>query len=210
MRFFYQHKAYSGYEHFEAKNVIISYLPFCCTSKCRCYPNKRRHWDWHWHWDNDIGKYSTIHGASTAVRKFKRSHPQLSESTARSLQKKYEELVKSKSNKTALPKMKRGRPLIVGFTRRKSKKLSYDFTMERRSCKRACFHRCCTSTAQEKCRRAFKIYRSNFISMDSESFSKDGICQTHAYNRQTGNPWSSCNESQVALSEPNCLSGGGK
>ena len=24
--------------------------------------------------------------------------------------------------------------------------------------------------------------------MDSECFSKDGICQTHALNRQTGNP----------------------
>ena len=152
------------------KNVIISYLPFCCTSKCRYYPNKRRHWDWHWHWDNDIGKYSTIHGASAAVRKFKRSKPQLSGSTARSLQKKYEELVKSKSNKTALSKMKRGRPLIVGFTRRKSKKLSYDFRMERRSCKLACFHRCCTSADQEKCRRTFKVYWSNFINMDSESF----------------------------------------
>ena len=64
----------------------------------------------------DIGKYSSIHGATAAVRKFKKSHPhlKLGESTARSLKKKYEELLKSKSEKTELTKLKRGRPLMLG------------------------------------------------------------------------------------------------
>ena len=64
----------------------------------------------------DIGKYSSINGATAAVRKFKKSHPhlKLGESTARSLQKKYEELLKSKSGKTELTKLKRGRPLMLG------------------------------------------------------------------------------------------------
>ena len=50
----------------------------------------------------DIRKYSSIHGATAAVRKFKKSHPhlRLAESTARSLKKMYEELLKSKSKKT--------------------------------------------------------------------------------------------------------------
>ena len=60
----------------------------------------------------NIGKYSSIHGATAAVRKFKKSHPhlKLGKSTARSLKKKYEELLKSKSEKTELTKLKRGRP----------------------------------------------------------------------------------------------------
>ena len=58
----------------------------------------------------DIGKYSSIHGATAAVRKFKKSHPhlKLGESTTRSLKKKYEELLKFKSEKTELTKLKRG------------------------------------------------------------------------------------------------------
>ena len=64
----------------------------------------------------DIRKYSSIHGATAAVRKFKKSHPhpKLGESTARSLKKKYEELFKSKSKKTELTKLKHGRPLMLG------------------------------------------------------------------------------------------------
>ena len=57
-----------------------------------------------------------MHGATGAVRKFNKSHPNLKlrESTARSLKKKYEELLKSKSEKTELAKLKRGRPLMLG------------------------------------------------------------------------------------------------
>ena len=62
----------------------------------------------------DIGKYSSIHVASTADRKLKRFHPQLGESIARSLKKNYEALLTMISNKTVLPKMKNGRPLMVG------------------------------------------------------------------------------------------------
>ena len=64
----------------------------------------------------DIGKYSSIRGATAAVRKFKKSHPhlKLGESTAISLKKKYEELLKLKSEKTELTKLKRGRPLMLG------------------------------------------------------------------------------------------------
>ena len=53
------------------------------------------------------GKYCSIHGATAAIRKIKKSHPhtKLLESTARSLQKKYEELLKSKSGKTELTKL---------------------------------------------------------------------------------------------------------
>ena len=49
----------------------------------------------------DIGKYSSIHSATAGVRKFKKSHPhlKLGESTARSLKKKYEELLKSRKVK---------------------------------------------------------------------------------------------------------------
>ena len=63
----------------------------------------------------DIGKYSSIHGATATVRKFKKSHPhlKLAESTA-SLKKKYEELLKSKSEKMELTKLKCGRPLMLG------------------------------------------------------------------------------------------------
>ena len=64
----------------------------------------------------DIGKYSSIHGETAAVRKFKKSHPhlKLGESTARSFKKNYKELLKSKSEKTELKKLKRGRPLMLG------------------------------------------------------------------------------------------------
>ena len=64
----------------------------------------------------DIRKYSSIHGATAAVRKFKKSHPhlKLGESPARSLKKKYEELLKSKSKKMELTKLKRGRLLMLG------------------------------------------------------------------------------------------------
>ena len=62
----------------------------------------------------DIGRYSSIHVASTADRKLKRFHPQLGESIARSLKKNYEALLTMISNKTVLPKMKNGRPLMVG------------------------------------------------------------------------------------------------
>ena len=61
----------------------------------------------------DIGKYSSVHGASIAVRKFKKSNP--------SLKKKYEEWLKLKSNKTVLSKMKRGRPLMLGSLDKKLK-----------------------------------------------------------------------------------------
>lgn len=63
-----------------------------------------------------IGKYTSIHGPTAAVRKFKRSHPHLKfgESTARSLKSKYEELSKSKEHNQLLPKMQRGRPLMLG------------------------------------------------------------------------------------------------
>ena len=61
----------------------------------------------------DIGKYSSVHGASIAVRKFKKSNP--------SLKKKYEEWLKLKSNKTVLSKMKRGRPLMLGSLDKKVK-----------------------------------------------------------------------------------------
>jgi len=71
----------------------------------------------------DIGKYCSIHGAIAAIRKFKKSHPhiKLLESTARSLRKKYEELLKSKSGKTELTKLKRGRPLMLGSVDEKVK-----------------------------------------------------------------------------------------
>ena len=70
-----------------------------------------------------IGKYSSIHGATAAVRKFEKSHPhlKLGESTAISLKKKYEELLKSKSEKTELTKFKRGRPLMLGLIDEKVK-----------------------------------------------------------------------------------------
>ena len=61
----------------------------------------------------DIGKYSSVHGASIAIRKFKKSNP--------SLKKKYEEWLKLKSNKTVLSKMKRGRPLMLGSLDKKVK-----------------------------------------------------------------------------------------
>ena len=51
----------------------------------------------------DIGKYSSIHGATAAVRKFKNSHPQ-----------KYKELLKSKSKKMEMTKLKRGLPVMLG------------------------------------------------------------------------------------------------
>ena len=64
----------------------------------------------------DIRKYSSIHGATATVRKFKKFHPylKLGENTARSLKKKYQQLLKSKSKKTELTKLKRGRPLMLG------------------------------------------------------------------------------------------------
>ena len=69
----------------------------------------------------DIGKYSSIHVASTADRKLKRFHPQLGESIARSLKKNYEALLTMISNKTVLPKMKRSGPLMVGSLNQKVK-----------------------------------------------------------------------------------------
>ena len=69
----------------------------------------------------DIGKYSSIHVANTADRKFKRFHPQLGESIARSLRKNYEALLTMGSNKTLLPKMKRGHPLMVDSLDKKVK-----------------------------------------------------------------------------------------
>ena len=64
----------------------------------------------------DIRKYSSIHGATAGVRKFMKSHShlKLGESTTRSFKKKCEELLKSKSEKTELTKLKRGRPLMLG------------------------------------------------------------------------------------------------
>ena len=64
----------------------------------------------------EIRKYSSIHRATAALRKSKKSHPHLKqgEITARSLKKKYEKLLKLKSDKTELTKLKRGRPLMLG------------------------------------------------------------------------------------------------
>lgn len=69
----------------------------------------------------DIGKCSSIHGARAAVRKIKKSHLQLDESTARSLKKNDEELVRSKSNKMVLSKMKSGLPFMLCSLEKKVK-----------------------------------------------------------------------------------------
>ena len=74
----------------------------------------------------DIGKYGSIHGATAVVRKFKKSHPhlKLGESTARSLKKKHKKVLKSKSEKIELTKLKRGRPLMLGSIDEKVKNFS--------------------------------------------------------------------------------------
>ena len=73
-----------------------------------------------------IGKYAAIHGATTVVKKFKKSHPHLKfgESTARSLRDKYCEISKSSEHTAVLQKMQRGRPLMLVLWTQKLKTLS--------------------------------------------------------------------------------------
>ena len=63
----------------------------------------------------EIGKYTAIHGAAAAIRKFKRSHPHLSliESTARSFRAKYLKQ-KSKSTRQEINSATRGPKLMLG------------------------------------------------------------------------------------------------
>ena len=98
---------------------IVSWLTrisSCSVFSSRYYEEKRENIKLTDKERYDIGKSSSVHGATAAVRKFKKSYPhlKLGESTARSLKKKYEELLKSKSKKTELTKLKRGRPVMLG------------------------------------------------------------------------------------------------
>ena len=66
-----------------------------------------------------IGKYASENGAAAAVRKFKKSYPDIKESTIRGFKSKYEEELKvakrqSRPVAKVIPEKKRGRPLLLG------------------------------------------------------------------------------------------------
>ena len=66
----------------------------------------------------EIGKYAALHGPMSTVIKFKKTHPQLKESTVRTFREKYHSSLKAKKAGTTitkkLPSLKRGRPLLLG------------------------------------------------------------------------------------------------
>ena len=64
-----------------------------------------------------MGKYTTVNGATNAVKRFKKTHPHLTfaESTTRKLRDRYNDNTKQKravDNK--IPRLKRGRSLVLG------------------------------------------------------------------------------------------------
>ena len=65
----------------------------------------------------EIGKYAALHGPMSTVRKFKKTHPQLTESTVRTFWEKYHSSLKAKEAGATitkkLPSLKRGRPLLL-------------------------------------------------------------------------------------------------
>ena len=122
----------------------------------------------------DIGKYCSIHGATAATRKLKKSHPhiKLLESTARSLQKKYEELLKPKSGKTELTKLKRGQPMMLGSVDEKVK----NFLIILRWKGGVVNSVVAIAAAQALIQKSPKL--------ETKSFSTDGLCQTNAHHKQ--------------------------
>ena len=67
----------------------------------------------------NIGKYASENGPIAAVRKFRPNFPNLNESTARSMRKKYEEelnqaLQEKRAAASVIESKKRGRPLLLG------------------------------------------------------------------------------------------------
>ena len=64
-----------------------------------------------------IGKYAAVHGATKAVKHFKKTHSHFGKSTARKLRDRYNEMTKhniAACNK--MPRLKRGRSLMLGNT----------------------------------------------------------------------------------------------
>ena len=65
----------------------------------------------------EIGKYAAVNETTNAVRKFKKAHPHLffSESTARKLRDRYNNITKQKrAMDNKMPHLKCGRPLLLG------------------------------------------------------------------------------------------------
>ena len=138
----------------------------------------------------DIGKYSSIHGATAAVRKFKKSHPhlKLGESTARSLKKKYEELLKLKSEKTELTKLKRGRPLMLGSIDEKVKNFLLILRRKGRVVNSVVAIAAAQALIQKSSDEHLKCIDLVSSSWTQSLLLKDGFCQTNAHHRQARNP----------------------
>ena len=138
----------------------------------------------------DIGKHISIHGATAAVRKFKKSHPhlKLEESTARSLKKKYEELLKSKSEKTELTKLKRGRPLMLGSIDEKVKNFLLILRRKGGVVNSVVAIAAAQALIQKSSDEHLKCVDLVSSSWTQRPFSKDGFCQTNAHHRQARNP----------------------
>ena len=66
-----------------------------------------------------IGKHASIYGTASAIRKWKKDHPQLNESTIRNFKKRYENQIneekrRKKSPKKVIVNKLRGRPCLLG------------------------------------------------------------------------------------------------
>ena len=66
-----------------------------------------------------IGKYASCHGVAASVRAWKKTYPNLNESTVRGFKKRYEAKLKEASRKNVSPKKKlankmRGHPTLCG------------------------------------------------------------------------------------------------
>ena len=89
------------------ENVVNALAPKTSSlGKYKVYPEKDR---------LRIGKYAAENGATRAVRKFSALYPKLNESTARGFSKLYKaSLYTNPEQEEKLPKLKRGRPLMLG------------------------------------------------------------------------------------------------